>query len=718
MKRLSVLSILLMCPLTLLEGKTPQDAFPGVEGLIRRMIPRHAGEFVVDSIAAESGKEVFEIDTVSGKIALRSSSPSGAAFALNYYLKYICHCSVSRMGENLNLPDKLPCPEQMIRRETASRYRYFLNYCTFNYSMSWYTWKDWEKELDWMALNGINLALAVTGTEKVWQDVLRTFAFTEDEIRAFLPGPAYTAWWLMGNIEKWRGPVSQQYIDDRATLQKKIVARMRELGISPVLQGFYGAVPTRLKEIFPNHHIVDQGFFGGDFQRPDILDPTDTLFGRMAEAYYRALTRLYGTSGFYGGDPFHEGGSTQGIDVRRAAGDIQREMLKADPSAVWVLQGWQENPKDELLAGVDKTRILVLDLNAESSPQWETRKAYGGSPWLWCNILYYGDNTFMYGKLDSVVKAPLRALKTPYGQYMKGIGFLMEGFDNDPVNYDLFFESPWHAGNLDVGDWLHGFVTYRYGKSIPSAQQAWQILYRTVYTAPAPADPIVCARPAENVDRVVTWSSSKIWIDNKLLGKAAQDLLDCAGELNNVDTYEYDLVSVTRQYISNVAHRFYAESMRAYRQKDAERFRRYSHLFMDVVYDLDTLLSCRREYLLGAWIDRARKLGEAVGQEDLFELNARTLITLWGDRKASEMLHDYSFREWAGMLSGFYGPRWRMFFDGCEASIEGKAAPAIDFYPWEDRWCHGKEKYPSEPRGDAVVISGRLLSKYLMLDDQ
>lgn len=38
-------------------------------------------------------------------------------------------------------------------------------------SYVWWDWEAWEKELDWMALQGINLPLAFTGQETVWQKV-------------------------------------------------------------------------------------------------------------------------------------------------------------------------------------------------------------------------------------------------------------------------------------------------------------------------------------------------------------------------------------------------------------------------------------------------------------------------------------------------------------------------------------------------------------------
>lgn len=43
--------------------------------------------------------------------------------------------------------------------------------CTQSYSFLWWDWARWEQEIDWMALNGINLALAWSGQEAIWQRV-------------------------------------------------------------------------------------------------------------------------------------------------------------------------------------------------------------------------------------------------------------------------------------------------------------------------------------------------------------------------------------------------------------------------------------------------------------------------------------------------------------------------------------------------------------------
>ena len=46
--------------------------------------------------------------------------------------------------------------------------RYYQNVCTPGYTFAFWQWTDWEKHIDWMALNGINLPLAFTAQEAIW----------------------------------------------------------------------------------------------------------------------------------------------------------------------------------------------------------------------------------------------------------------------------------------------------------------------------------------------------------------------------------------------------------------------------------------------------------------------------------------------------------------------------------------------------------------------
>ena len=117
---------------------------------------------------------------------IRGSSQSAMGMAFNYYLKHYCHCFFSRSGNDLNLPDTFKLPSEKIRIVSPYKWRYYFNYCTYNYSMCWWKWDDWEHELDWMVLNEVNMPLSVIGTEAVWQNTLKRFDFTDKECKDFI----------------------------------------------------------------------------------------------------------------------------------------------------------------------------------------------------------------------------------------------------------------------------------------------------------------------------------------------------------------------------------------------------------------------------------------------------------------------------------------------------------------------------------------------------
>lgn len=126
--------------------------------------------------------------------------------------------------------------------------RYYLNYCTYSYSMAFWDWERWEKEIDWMAMHGINMPLSITGMEVVWYNLLKRIGYTTEEINEFISGPAFMAWWQMNNLEGWGGPNPDSWYRQQEALQKKIITRMRELGIEPVFPGYAGMVPRNIGE--------------------------------------------------------------------------------------------------------------------------------------------------------------------------------------------------------------------------------------------------------------------------------------------------------------------------------------------------------------------------------------------------------------------------------------------------------------------------------------
>ena len=177
MKHNKILVILLFMltflPFSLLsQGASSRQQINAVEGLIERLLPGKSSNFKVEMLKSEE-HDRFELESVNGKIILRGTNGVAVASALKYYLEQYAHCQITWHSTNLNLPQTLPQVKGVVSKKTPYNYRYYLNYCTFNYSMSWWDWERWEKEIDWMALHGINLPLAITGQAYVWNEVYK-----------------------------------------------------------------------------------------------------------------------------------------------------------------------------------------------------------------------------------------------------------------------------------------------------------------------------------------------------------------------------------------------------------------------------------------------------------------------------------------------------------------------------------------------------------------
>lgn len=677
------------------EDSPAADLGP-VAHLAHRVAPWLAKDLVLIPIPPEHDHEVFDLQTAGGKLIVRASSASGAAAGLNYYLRYYCHRSVSHVGNNIEPVKVLPTLSRTVHRTSPFRYRYLFNYCTLNYSLAFANWSRWEREIDWMAMNGVNLALATTGSEAVWQNTLRRVGFGEADILDFIPGPAYTAWWLMGNLEGWGGPVTQRMIDDRVVLERKILSRMRELGIEPVMQGFYGMVPASLAREFPNANIIDQGSWGG-FRRPKILLSTDPLFARLATIYYEEVKKLYGPVRFYGGDLFHEGGVTAGLDLASLGRGVEESMLQANPDAVWVLQGWQGNPKQELLNGLSRSHVLILNMESDD---WEKRKGFGGLPWVWGLINNFGENTGMFGDLPRIASEPIRASNGPYGSSMVGLGALMEGIDNNPIVYDLLFDVAWRNEPVNLDNWVHEYVLYRYGETTPQLDRAWQLLLETVYKSGSRAESIFCARPSLAVKGVSTWGTVHVDYDASKLEQAAHDFLQARNLLRSNDAYQHDAVDLVRQVLANRGAVAYRGMVDAYDGHDKATFDRTSQEFLNLLRTQDALLRTRREFMLGTWLAEAKAMAHTEEERALCEKNARTQITYWGPDDPATELHEYASKEWSGLLQDFYLVRWEMFVRELRLRLDGVYVPRANYFDFEKRWAEQRKSYPVMPLGD------------------
>jgi alpha-N-acetylglucosaminidase len=690
--------------------------------LIRRVVPSHAADFEVTVIPPAGQNDVFEIQSDGGRIVLRGNNGVSIASALNRYLEEFGHCEISwDCGDQLSLPASLPSVPSKIRVVSPHRFIYAYNYCTHGYTMAWWDWPKWQRELDFLALKGVNLVLVIEGQEQVWIETLRAFGYSDADVRRWLVMPSHQPWEFMSNLEDFGGPEPAVTVEKRLALGRKIVARMRELGIEPVLQGYYGIVPSDFKNRFPGAKVHSQGDWGG-LKRPDMLDPLNPLFPKFAAAFYQAQARLLGQARFFAADPFHEGGNMEGIDLGACSRAIFGAMDKSNPGATWVLQSWLENPRPPMIDALDKSRLLVLDLFCEDHENWRLRNQFGHTPWLWCTIQNWGGNIGLGGDLEGLRVKPAKALAEagPGKGEMRGIGALMEGSQTQPLLWELFFRNAWYRDPPKLKPWLLDYAKRRYGVASPAALQALQIEVETVYTHGGYVESVICARPSlDPYPKARFWGSTKPAYDTTRLARGWGQMLDAAAECQSSDGYRYDLTDLGRQVLADLAGRYHRAILQAYARRDAAAANRLSEQMLGLIRDLDTLLATRQEFLLGVWLDDARRYGATKNEQDLCERNARELLTTWAGEEVDNIPKstDYANRQWAGLVGTFYYSRWQIWLTAMQSALV--AGGAIDTKATqrhvrdvELEWTRRHERFPAAPQGDTLEISRRLWVKY------
>lgn len=191
-------------------------------------------------------------------------------------------------------------------------------------------------------------------------------------------------------------------------MQKKIVKRMVDLGMTPVLPAFTGFVPQAISRVAPNASVVI-GSQWNNFPRNNtndtFLEPDDPLFTKLQTSLLQKQLQAYGNvTHFYALDQYNENNPYSGNTTYLSSitNGTMASLKTADSDAVWLMQGWLFYSNSAFwtndriaayLGGVtNNADMLILDLFSESQPQWQRTNSYFGKPWIWCELHDYGGN--------------------------------------------------------------------------------------------------------------------------------------------------------------------------------------------------------------------------------------------------------------------------------------------------------------------------------------
>ncbi|KTT69953.1 alpha-N-acetylglucosaminidase [Sphingomonas endophytica] len=636
-------------------------------------------------------------------------------------------------------------------------YRAYLNTCTYGYTTPYWGWARWEREIDLMAVHGVDMPLAMEGQEYIWRALWREQGLSEAQVSQLFAGAPFLPWERMGNMAGYRAPLSPNWIEKKRVLQKRILARMRSLGMTPILPAFAGYVPEAFAKAHPEARIYRMREWEG-FPGTYWLDPSDPLFARLAARFLKLYTAEYGAGRYYLADAFNEmvppiaedgsdtahaqyGDSTANTAATRAAAlpkevrdarlaaygkRLFASIADAQPGATWVMQGWLFGADKDFwtrdaiaafLRDVPDKRMLILDIGNDRYPGiWKQTNGFDGKDWIYGYVHNYGGSNPLYGAPDFYRTDIAALLADPSRGQVRGFGMFPEGLHNNSLVYDYAFDAAWPSGDMALSPWLTRYMQSRYGSSDPALIAAWRDVVAGVYDTrywtprwwnqragaylffkrPASDAPTF---PAEPGDR----AKARAGIDA---------LLTLAPRYRDSALFRYDLIDLVRHEASLSLDDHVKAAVAAYQKGDVTTGDRETATITRMARAIDRLIGGQQE-TLASWIGDARAYADTPAEARRFEQDAKAQVTIWG---GAGHLGDYASKAWAGLYADYYLPRWTMYLAEARTAALAKrpvddAAFTTKLRAWEDRWVADDHAYRAAAPADAVGDARALMAE-------
>ncbi len=698
---------------------TDEETYEDVKGIIGRTIGEEYTEQFDLRLDRRLKEDYFSVASLKDKIVLTSNSGVGLASAFNCYLKEICNCHISRYGNQVKLPKTLPSVNGKIDRTTTFKYRYAYNYCTHSYSMAFWNEEQWQKEIDFLALNGINLVLDILGMEEVYRRFLTKLGYRHREIKNFITGPSYYAWFYMGNVCGIGGPVHDNFFYEKCQMARRNHRRMQTLGMNVVLQAYTGMVPRDINKKDRDIPTIEQGKWKG-IEQPLIVCPDSAYYLKLAKLFYECQKEVFGDiTHFYAGDIGHEGGKLDKNKAKDSYTNVMASMLQYDKDAMWVVQCWALNPNKLFTKSVKDYRdnhILMLDLNTEkinhNANNFSRLAKYGN---VLCGLLNnFGGRHGIYGDIHKIPEMVKNASQRPN---FKGIALTSESTQVNPIVTDIFFSTIWENVD-DVKEWTKKYAIRRYGKENEHINEAMEILLKTAYGSDngplsfGATETMACRRPFDPESKMFTARGTvKIPYSKDDFDKAVKLFLKDYDKFKDNECYIYDAVDLLRQSICNKLTLLVRKTVSAYKSKDYLICLEYGEELLSMLDTLDRVLLNSKYFSFSSYIEPAKEYTDKLDDftRELYMINARALITTWYCRLLSDdgNLHDYAHRQLGDHINSFHKMRWEKFLEQVKIEMDSGKQQEIDWFKVEWDWVLGETTFTKKVREDSLKAIGK-----------
>jgi len=682
MKALGIILLSILAAPAMTGCNTAPSPLDAANGVISRTVGP-VGNLSLELIGTQDDKDCYEVAARDGLLLIKGSSPTAICYAFNKYLRNACASMVTWGGRHIKLPQSWPDYEE--KAVSPYRLRYFLNVCTFGYTMPYWDWDRWSEELDWMALHGVNMPLASVASEAIARRVWVKLGLSEEQADDFFTGAAYLPWHRMGNINAFGGPLSEEWHHSQIELQHKILDKMRSLGMEPIAPAFAGFIPRAFMEKHPEIEASQLEWGGFDRKyNACVLAPHSPYFNKIGRMFIQEWENEFGPAKYWLSDSFNEMKLPVDNDDVKGKHDLLAQygeaicnsILAGDPQAIWVTQGWtfgyqhdfwDKESLQALLSRVPDDKLIIVDLGNEypewvwkTEQTWKAQDGFYGKQWIYSYVPNFGGKVLPTGDLSMYALGSVEALRSPWSSGLVGFGSAPEGLENNEVVYELLADMGWQDERIELDDWLRVYCKARYGYCGGKMEEAWSLLLSTVYGS-------LYSYPRFTWQTVIPDKrrESRHGINDDF-GRAIKLFLDCSEACADSQLYINDAIEFTALWLGEIADRHYKKALEMRGKHAASDELSKAIALLETA---DSLLASHTTHRLSRWVEAARKAGGNTA--DRYEADAKRLITTWGGYQ-----EDYAARFWSGLIRDYYIPRMEIWFSDESGDID----------QWEEKW--------------------------------
>ena len=444
---------------------------------------------------------------------------------------------------------------------------------------------------------------------------------------------------------------SVDYFDKKIEVGKKATERAKELGMSPIHQGFISAIPFSFRRNYTKTDLIKRKVWN-QFPPAMTIEPTDSVhISVFQKAFLEKQKELLGEVHNYLFDPLID------VDFKGYNSFIEKSismyinLIKGvDPEATWFVHSDALHQYPERIEG-----MVIID---EAGDKAASSDGFNGNDFV---VGYKGNlngRTVICGNMQTLSENPYLKAK---GQFNNAVGTGLF-FDSDGCNslfYNLAADMLTCDTAVDLREYFTAYSKCRYGTEaftdfLCNLQALCYNKNSVLNLASA-----VCARPCTELEHTAPFDTFELPYNNKDLLELIKTVVDSDIKMN--DFFRKDIQDVMRQVLSNVLYPIYRQAVACFKNKAVEPFEKTTNAFVEIMSDIDRLLKTVPETNMFTHIQSARQLGDTKEVTQNLEVNFMMYHTTFGPIKNS-VIYDTNWREWGGVVKDLYLKRWYIFF--------------------------------------------------------